>query len=229
MKQRKKGGEGEDPIDTYLNLIKNDPKYELISTSLGQLKEEDLKRKQNGTIGNDRNADLKFIKAMILLAKRFSGNEIQNRFLDYMNMNLYYLKTFITDINNSYNPQSPNDKEVKELINRLNDYKTTYGELDVNDIIKENMLGFSLPQIPIARSSEQYGNMTSEQIQNEFKAQEQRGKAPEQGGSSKVTFYKKVDGKTKKYTRVIQLNKRGTKCVKCDGKLVPISKLKKTP
>lgn len=45
------------------------------------------------------------------------------------------------------------------------------------------------------------------------------------GGSSKVTFYKNG----KKYTRVVQLNKRGTKCVKCDGKLVPISKLKKTP
>ena len=49
------------------------------------------------------------------------------------------------------------------------------------------------------------------------------------GGSSKVTFYKKVDGKTKKYTRVIQVNEHGTKCVKLDGKMIPVSKLRKTP
>jgi len=42
------------------------------------------------------------------------------------------------------------------------------------------------------------------------------------GGSKKITFYRNG----KKYKRAIQENKRGTKCVKCDGKLVPISKLK---
>lgn len=44
-----------------------------------------------------------------------------------------------------------------------------------------------------------------------------------EGGASHVTFTK--DGK--KYTRKVQFNKRGTKCVKFDGDLVPVSKLKK--
>jgi hypothetical protein len=42
------------------------------------------------------------------------------------------------------------------------------------------------------------------------------------GGSNKITFYKN----DKRYTRVVQTNKRGTKCVKFEGKLVPVSKLK---
>jgi hypothetical protein len=42
------------------------------------------------------------------------------------------------------------------------------------------------------------------------------------GGSYKVTFAK--DGK--KHCRVVQPNKRGTKCVMYKGELIPISKLK---
>ena len=45
------------------------------------------------------------------------------------------------------------------------------------------------------------------------------------GGTVKITFYK--DGK--KVTRVVQLNKRGTKCVKYNKELIPISKLKIRP
>jgi hypothetical protein len=42
------------------------------------------------------------------------------------------------------------------------------------------------------------------------------------GGSPKITFLKNG----KKHTRVIQVNKRGTKCVTFEGELIPISKLK---
>lgn len=42
------------------------------------------------------------------------------------------------------------------------------------------------------------------------------------GGSQKISFYKDK----KKCQRIVQLSKRGTKCVKLDGKLIPISKLK---
>ena len=47
--------------------------------------------------------------------------------------------------------------------------------------------------------------------------------SPMSGSSHKVSFVKNG----KKCTRVVQVNKRGTKCVKLDGKLVPLSKLKR--
>jgi hypothetical protein len=49
------------------------------------------------------------------------------------------------------------------------------------------------------------------------------------GGGKKITFYKKVDGKSKTFSRVVQLNKRGTECVKYNGELIPVSKLRLEP
>lgn len=156
------------------------------------------------SIEEDTIADLKFIKDTLINIKNNMKEGLQK--LHFTGLNVLRFNAFVKNMSENYFSYKNGDNEEtvkknKELAKTLEPYANNekYSTMDIRDIINFNGVN-----IPILHNTSW-------------------------GGSSKITFYKKVDGKTKKYTRVVQLNKRGTKCVKCDGKLVPISKLKKTP